>query len=187
MFKISTMNWFFNNFNKFENNFLIFKVILSSNNVKHVIKTLKNIDVSDYSFIDQDIAHIICDKLKFVLVSLFKFKHFVCFDDRMIKFVIHAIYFTFIVKNHNEFICFMFVIHIKNHSLILKKLWINRHNVIFDFKNDFIRFKFERCFHWDFSRNDKQIQKKIENLWLSDFFMNLSKNLLNSKSFIYRS
>ena len=152
MFWIFAINWSFNNFNKFENNFLMFTITLNLNNVTFVIKTLKNFEIFDYNFIDEDFARFVYKKLKFTFVFFFKLKHFCCFDDRMIKSIIYVIYFTLIVKNHRKFIVFMFIIKINNHFLIFDKFWFNKHNVIFDFMNDFIHFKLKRCIHWNFSR-----------------------------------
>ena len=99
----------------------MFKIILSFNNVMFVIKTLKNINTFDYSFINKNTARKICKKLEFTFVFLSKLKYFVCFNNCIIKPVTYTIYFTFTVENYSKFICFMFIISINNHFLIFDK------------------------------------------------------------------
>ena len=85
------------------------------------VKTLLNIDAIDYSFIDENIARIVCDKFDIKLVALQKFKSLKDFNDRMIESITHVIYFNFTLQNHIESLASMLIIKLKNHQLILDK------------------------------------------------------------------
>ena len=81
-----------------------------------------NIDVIDYLFIDEDIAHIACKELKLKFISLLKFRFLKSFDDKSITFIIHVIYSFFIIQNHREALTFMLITKLNNHHFILSKL-----------------------------------------------------------------
>ena len=85
------------------------------------VKILLNINVIDYSFIDENIARIVCDKFDIKLVALQKFKFLKNFNDRMIELITYVIYFNFILQNHIESLASMFIIKLKNHQFILNK------------------------------------------------------------------
>ena len=113
-------------------------------------KVFLNIDCTDYSFIDQDLAQIICDKLDMCLVFLFQSRNVKGFDDQMFFiFIIHVLYSILIVQNHIEFIIFMLIISLNQHQIILEKLWMNSHEVMLNMQFDQLSFKFDACDHYD--------------------------------------
>ena len=125
------------------------KCTLVFDKYKHNLQALVNTDVTEYAFIDEKIAQLVCETLQITLVMLSRSKLVNEFDDRKTKLIIHVIYFTLIVQNHSKIITFMFIIKIEVHSLILSKFWMNAHEVILNMKNDKFIFKFDRCFHFE--------------------------------------
>ena len=111
----------FSSFNRFQDNFLVIKCTLVFDKYEHNLQTLMNTDVTEYAFIDEKIAQLVCETLQITSVMLSRSKLVNEFDDRKIKLIIHVIYFTLIVQNHSEIIIFMFIIKIEIHSLILSK------------------------------------------------------------------
>ena len=77
----------------------------------------------------------------------FSIKHLNCFNENKVKFIIHVIYSTLTIQNHNELIISMFITKTKSHSIILNKLWMNKHEIILNWKIDNLIFKRERCDH----------------------------------------
>ena len=122
MLSISAMSKTFNTFNRFQNNFLVIKCTLVFDKYEHNLQTLVNTNVIEYVFIDEKTAQLICETFQIIFVILSRSKLVNEFDDREIKFIIHVIYFTFIVQNHSKITIFMFIIRIETHSLILNKL-----------------------------------------------------------------
>ena len=111
------------------------------------IKFLANIEIIEYVFVNETIAKIICERLKFRAIILSRLKHLNCFNENKIKFIIHVIYSTLTIQNHNELIISMFITKTKSHSIILNKLWMNKHEIILNWKIDNLIFKRERCDH----------------------------------------
>ena len=109
-----------------------------------------NIDCIDYSFIDQNLAQIICDRLEMIFISLFKFRNVRKFDDNVFfYFIIYALYFILIVQNHIEFITFMLITSFDQHQIILNKFWMNNHEVMLNMQFDRLWFKLNVCDHYD--------------------------------------
>jgi hypothetical protein len=86
-----------------------------------MIRDLIDIDVFEYAFINEKIAQKICHKLKLISMFLFRFKRIFNFEKIKIKFIIHQILFKLILQNHSKIFAFLFIIKIKQHSLILNK------------------------------------------------------------------
>ena len=147
MLSISAMFKAFNTFNRFTNNSLVIQWTLVFDKYKHNVQTLVNTNVIEFAFIDEKIAQLICEKLQINLVILSWLKHVNEFDDRLTKFIIHAIYFTLIVQNHSKLSIFMFITKIDSHSLILDKSWMNTHEVMLNMQTNKIIFKIDRCTH----------------------------------------
>ena len=122
MLFISTISKTFNTFNRFQNNSLVIKCTLVFDKYEHNLQTLVDTDVTEYVFIDEKIAQLICETFQIIFVILSRSKLVNEFDDRETKFIIHVIYSTFIVQNHSKITTFMFIIRIETHSLILNKL-----------------------------------------------------------------
>ena len=85
------------------------------------VKALLNIDVIDYSFINEDIAYIACKKLKLKFISLLKFRFLKDFDEKSTIFIIHVIYSFFIIQNYREALTLMLITKLNNHHFILNK------------------------------------------------------------------
>ena len=112
-----------------------------------MIHDLIDIDAFEYAFINEEIAQKICHKLKLTLISLFRLKKVFNFEKTEIKLIIHQILLKMILQNHSKLFAFLFIIKIKQHSLILNKLWINRHKMIFNIINDECYFTSNHCDH----------------------------------------
>ena len=90
-----------------------------------------------------------CDMLHMKFVSLLKSKSLIEFDDRHVSSIIHVIYFKLTIELHFELIAFLLIIDLNNHSIILKKSWMNKHEVILNITYDKLIFKFFKCNHHD--------------------------------------
>ena len=86
------------------------------------VKDLLNTDCTDYSFIDQNLAQIACDRLDMSSFPLFKPRNVREFDDNVFFYSItHALYSIFTVQNHTELITFMLITSLDQHQIILDK------------------------------------------------------------------
>ena len=63
MLFISTIFKTFNTFNKFQSNFLMIKCTLIFDKYEHNLQTLMNTNVTEYAFIDEKIAQLVCETL----------------------------------------------------------------------------------------------------------------------------
>ena len=113
------VNFFFTfEYDSFVKIILFINCILVAFSTSFVLKTkvFLNIDCTDYSFIDQNLAQIVCDKLDMCFVSFSQSRNVKDFDDQMFFiFIIHVLYSIFIVQNHIEFIIFMLIINLNQH------------------------------------------------------------------------
>ena len=78
----------------------------------------------------------VCHKLKLISVFLSRFKKIFNFEKIKIKSIIHQILFKMTIQNYSKIFVSLFIIKIKQHSLILKKFWMNKHEMIFNMIND---------------------------------------------------
>ena len=138
-----------NLFDFFVKNSLIINCILFFDNNQHKLETLIDIDATKYAFIDKQIAQLVCDMLHMKFVSLLKSKFLIEFDDRHVSSIIHVIYFKLTIELHFEFIAFLLIIDLNNHSIILEKSWMNKHEVILNMTYDKWIFKFFKYNHHD--------------------------------------
>ena len=128
---------------------LIINCTLFFDDNQHKLKILINIDVIEYVFIDQKITQFVCNMLNMKFISLLKSKSFIEFDDRHIFSIIHVIYFKLTIELHFELIASLLIIDLENHSIILKKSWINKHEIILNMTYDKLIFKSIKCNHHD--------------------------------------
>ena len=149
MLSISAMPKASSTFNRFQGNPLVIKCTLVSDKYEHNLQALVNTDVTEYAFIDEKTAQLVCETLQITLVMLSRPKLVNGFDDRETKPITHVIYSTLTVQNHSEITTLMFIIKIEAHPLILGKSWMNAHEVILNMKNDKIIFKLDRCSHFE--------------------------------------
>ena len=109
---------------------------------------LMNIDCTVYTMIDEALVETICEQLQIASISLFVFWSLRDYNEQIaLKSIIHVIYFILKVNEHAEQICFMLIVPLSNHRIIISKSWINRHEIILNMLYDCIVFKSNRCKH----------------------------------------
>jgi hypothetical protein len=85
------------------------------------IKAMIDNECIDYSFIDIDIAHKVCESLKIEFLQLNKLREVKNYDERRNKNIIHVIYSFMIIQNHTENCILMMIIKLDQHSIIFEK------------------------------------------------------------------
>jgi hypothetical protein len=78
-------------------------------------------DCIDYSFIDIDIAHQVCEMLKIIFLKLNKSREVKNYDERRDKNITHVIYSFMTIQNHTKSSISMMITKLDQHSIILKK------------------------------------------------------------------
>ena len=136
-------------FDSFSKRFLIINCTLFFDDNQHRLEALIDIDVIKYAFIDRKIAQLVCNMLNMKSVSLLKSKSLIEFDDRYVSSITHVIYFKLTIDLHFEFTIFMLIIDLNNHSIILNKSWMNKHEIILNMTYDKLIFKSFKCNHHD--------------------------------------
>ncbi len=120
---------------------LTIECVLSSNEISYSLKSLIDIEVADYSFIDELIAQNVCDQLQIESLSLIKFKSIRKFDDYYAKKLItHAIYSNLTVQDHMKHFVFMLITRLDQHQMILEKTWMNKIKMTIDMKDNCLQF-----------------------------------------------
>ncbi len=120
---------------------LITECILSSNEISYLLKSLIDIEATDYSFIDEVIAQIVYDQLQIKSLTLIKAKSIREFDDHYAKKLItHVIYLNLTVQNHMIEINSMLITQLDQHQMILEKTWINKINLVINMQIDSLQF-----------------------------------------------
>jgi NMD protein affecting ribosome stability and mRNA decay len=110
----------------FENTFfddksIIVDCILDLKN-EYKIKAMIDNECIDYSFIDIDIAHKVCELLRIELLQLNKSREVKNYDERRNKDITHVIYSFMTIQDHTESCTSMMIINFDQHSIILNKL-----------------------------------------------------------------
>ncbi len=101
---------------------LTIECVLSSNEINYSLKSLINIKVADYSFIDEVITQIVYDQLQIESLTLIKAKSIQEFDDHYAKKLItYIIYSNLTVQNHTIETASMLIIQLDQHQMILEK------------------------------------------------------------------
>ena len=90
----------------------------------------------EIAFIDKTMACNVCKALKISFISLAKSKLLKRFDERLARPIIHAIYPTLTVQSQSKLLAPMLMTLLNQHPIILGKLWIQKHRVIFDISCD---------------------------------------------------
>ncbi len=88
---------------------------------KYKTQAMIDNDCTDYSFIDIDVAHQVCEVLKISLLKLNKVREVKNYDERRNKNITHVIYSFIIIRNHIESFIFMMIIKLDQHLIILNK------------------------------------------------------------------
>jgi hypothetical protein len=78
-------------------------------------------DCTDYSFIDIDVAHQVCELLRISFLKLNKSREVKNYDERRDKDITHVIYSFMIIQNHTKSSTFMMITKLDQHSIILDK------------------------------------------------------------------
>ncbi len=120
---------------------LIIECVLSSNEISYSLKSLIDIEVADYSFINEVIVQIVYDQLQIKLLTLIKVKSIQEFDDHYAKKLItHVIYSNLTVQDHMINTAFMLITWLNQHQMIFKKTWMNKINLVIDMQINFLQF-----------------------------------------------
>ena len=151
-------------FDSFIKRSLIINCTLSFNDNRHRLEALIDIDAIDYAFIDREIAQLVCNMLNMKSVSLLKSKSLIEFDDRHVSSIIYVIYFKLTIELHFELIVLLLIIDFDNHSIILKKSWINKHEIILNMIYDKLIFKSFKCNHHDNIFNQTMQIRRLKTL-----------------------
>ena len=86
-----------------------------------MIHDLIDIDAFEYAFINEKTAQKVCHKLELISISLSRFKRIFNFEKTKIKSITHQILLKMTIQNHSKLFASLFIIRIKQHSLILNK------------------------------------------------------------------
>ena len=113
-----------------------------------------NIDCTVYTMIDETLIEIICGQLQIAFIFLFVFRPLRGYNGQIVsKSITHVIYLILKVNEHAEQTCFMLIVSLNNHRIIIDKSWMNRHEVILNMLYDRIVFKSNRCKHFEATFN----------------------------------
>jgi NMD protein affecting ribosome stability and mRNA decay len=115
--KIDACN-FENNF--FDDKLIIINCILDLKD-EYKIKAMIDNECIDYSFIDIDIAHKVCELLRIKSLQLNKSREVKDYDERRNKDIIHVIYSFMTIQDHTKNCISMMIIKLDQHSIILNK------------------------------------------------------------------
>jgi hypothetical protein len=88
---------------------------------EYKIRAMIDNDCIDYSFIDINIAHKICELLSIALLKLNKSREVKNYDDKRNKDITHVIYSSMIIQSHTESSIFMMITKLDQHFIILEK------------------------------------------------------------------
>ena len=138
-----------------------------------------NTDCIVYTMIDEALIEIICGQLQIAFIPLFASWSFRGYNEQIaFKSITHVIYFILKVNGHAEQICFMLIVSLNNHRIIINKSWMNRHEVILNMLYDRIVFKSNRCKHFGatfnhiFSKsNQNSVSSRRSSTWTSETFV----------------
>jgi hypothetical protein len=92
------------------------------NENQYQIRAMINNDCIEYSFIDINIAHKICESLRISFLKLNKSREVKRYDERRDKDITHVIYSLMTIQNHTKSFTSMMIIKLDQHSIILKKI-----------------------------------------------------------------
>jgi hypothetical protein len=91
------------------------------NKSEYKIKVMIDNECIDYSSIDINVAHEMCELLKIIFLKLNKFREVKNYDERKNKNITHAIYSFMTIQDHMKSSTFMMIIKLDQHSIILRK------------------------------------------------------------------
>jgi NMD protein affecting ribosome stability and mRNA decay len=88
---------------------------------KYKIKAMIDNECIDYSFIDIDIAHKVCELLKIEFLQLNKSPEVKNYDERRNINITHVIYSFMTIQDHTKSCISIMIIKLDQHSIILNK------------------------------------------------------------------
>ncbi len=153
--------------NLFDDTSIIVNCMLDHEN-EYKIKAMINNDCIEYFFIDINVVHKICESLNINSLKLNKSREVKEYDERRDKDIIHAIYSLMTIQNHTKNSTSMMIIKLDQHSIILKKSWMKKHEVSYHEYDDSISFRFEFCSHlkaFDCSFSNRSLKKTKKKLF----------------------
>ncbi len=112
---------------KFENNLFDDTSIIvdctldHENENQYQIRAIINNDCIEYSFIDINIAHRVCESLRISFLKLNKSREVKRYDERRDKDITHVIYSFMTIQDHTKSFTSMMIIKLDQHFIILKK------------------------------------------------------------------
>jgi uncharacterized DUF497 family protein len=119
MLKIDVFNF---EDNLFDDKSIIVNCTLDlDNDSEYKIRAMIDNECIDYSFIDIDIAHKVCERLRIVSLKLNKSREVKNYDERRNKDITHAIYPSMTIQNHTKSSTSMMITKLDQHSIILDK------------------------------------------------------------------
>ena len=81
-----------------------------------------NTDCIIYTMIDETLIKIICEQLQIASILLSASRPFRDYNEQIVfKSITYVIYFILKVNGHAEQICFMLIISLNNHRIIINK------------------------------------------------------------------
>jgi hypothetical protein len=140
----------------------------------------------NYSFIDIDIAHKMCEWLRIEFLQLNKSREVKDYDERRNKDITHVICSFITIQNHTESYISMMIIKFDQHSIILEKFWMKKHDVSYHDHDDSISFYFDHCNHFETSKRSFSNQStKKKDLFSKRIFFDQSELVENKKIKIF--
>ena len=154
----------FMNLSLFDSNFTIVKCILRD---KYEIKVMIDSGSDDYEFIDFVIAHEICETFECAPVELIKYRMAKEYDGRTDSFIIHVIYFRMKIGPHTENLAALMITFLVNHSVILGRPWMIKHEIIIDvavkqYGERVVKWRKNHCDHLDASNRSFSIMSSVD-------------------------
>jgi hypothetical protein len=102
----------------FDDKSVIVNCILES---EYKTRAMIDNECTDYSFIDTDIAHQVCEMLEINLLKLNKSREVKSYDERRSKNITHVIYSSMTIQDHTKSSISMMITKLDQHLIILEK------------------------------------------------------------------
>ncbi len=172
--------------NLFDDKSIIVDCILDLKD-EYKIKAMIDNECIDYSFIDIDIAHKMCKLLRIESLQLNKSREVKNYDERRSKNITHVIYSFMTIQDHIKSCISMMIIKLDQHSIILNKFWMKKHDVSYHDHDDSISFYFNHCSHLEafnhsYSNKSNRIQTKKKDFFSKEIFFDQSKIIENKET-----
>ncbi len=171
--------------NLFDDKSIIVDCILDLKD-EYKIKAMIDNECIDYSFIDIDIAHKVCELLRFESLQLNKSREVKNYDERRNKDITHVIYLFMTIQDHTKSCISMMIIKLDQHSIILDKFWMKKHDVNYHDHDDSISFHSNYCSHLEASKRSFSNQStKKKDFFSKRIFFDQSELIENKEIKIF--